>query len=234
MDRSHNENLENEGLEDGMVMNSPKKSELTRRRILTTTSELFRLNGYQTTSMRDIATATEMKSGSLYYYFESKEALLATILNHNIDAALTQMKDAVAALPENATTKQKLHTAIAVACKTMAEDGDMAIASARILSYLKEPAYSEQVRHRQAYNFFWQNLLEEGVKNAEIQLSAPPSVISMAIVGAIAYLGEWFDPKRSAMETVGEAFTNLFFSGLGSRSAVTKPRRKGKSVIKCK
>ena len=40
------------------------------------TSKLFRRNGYQTISMRDIAAAVGMKSCSLYYYYESKEACL--------------------------------------------------------------------------------------------------------------------------------------------------------------
>jgi AcrR family transcriptional regulator len=208
--------------------NSSKKSQLTRQRILSETSELFRLKGYQTASMREIAAATGMKSGSLYYYYKSKEALLAAILNANIDTTLSRLNDAVAALPESAAVREKFHAAVEVGLKTVAEAGDMALASGRILSYLKEPDYSEQVRHRQAYNMFWRNLLEDGVKNGEIVLSAPASVIAMAIVGAFAFVGEWYEPKRSTTEEIGEAFANLFFNGLSPRSAPSKPRRRGK------
>jgi len=76
-----------------------KKIDITRQRVLEVTSDLFRRNGYQATSMRDIAAALGMKSGSLYYYYESKEALLAAILNDNIDATLAGLKQVVADLP---------------------------------------------------------------------------------------------------------------------------------------
>lgn len=195
-------------------MASPKKSHLTRQRVLSVTSELFRKNGYQTTSMRDIAAAVGMKSGSLYYYYESKEALLAAILNDNIDVTISCLKAAVAALPETATTRQKFYAAVTAAVKTIADAGDMALASARTLSYLQEPEYSEQVSHRQAHNKFWRDLIEEGKANGEIDPSVSVAMVTMAIVGALAFVGEWYEAERSSTEAIGEIFANLFFNGL--------------------
>ncbi|WP_241665642.1 TetR/AcrR family transcriptional regulator [Prescottella subtropica] len=51
-----------------------------RAEILAVSSELFAAKGYTGTSMRDIAADTGMLAGSLYYHFDSKEALAAEMV----------------------------------------------------------------------------------------------------------------------------------------------------------
>lgn len=195
-------------------MESPKKSQLTRQRVLSVTSELFRTKGYKATSMRDIAAAVGMKSGSLYYYYDSKEALLAAILNDNIDATISNLQEAVAALPANATVHEKFNAAVKSAIMGVASSGDMAIASVKTLSYLQEPEYSEQLRHRQAYKKFWRDLIKEGKESGEIDSSLHDAFICMAIIGSITFITEWYEPKRASLETVGDIFSQFFFNGL--------------------
>jgi AcrR family transcriptional regulator len=191
-----------------------KKSDLTRQRVLEVTSDLFRRNGYQATSMRDIAKAVGMKSGSLYYYHESKEALLAAILNDNIDATLAGLTQAVASLPADATARQKFETAIAASVKMIADSGDMAVASAQTLSILQEPEYSEQSAHRRTYNQFWRDIIIEGKEKGEVRQDLPDAVASMAIVGALTFVGEWYESDRSSTDSIGAIFSRLFFDGM--------------------
>jgi len=191
-----------------------KKSDITRRRVLEVTSDLFRRNGYQATSMRDIATALGMKSGSLYYYYESKEALLAAILNDNIDATRAGLKQMVADLPADATARQKFEAAIAASVKTISQAGDMAVVSAQTLSFLQEPEFSEQSEHRRAYNQFWRDIIIEGKKKGEIRKDLPDAVASMAIVGALTFVAEWYESDSSSTDKIGAIFSRLFFDGM--------------------
>ena len=66
-------------------MKSPKRSSKTkstpkgveaRQRILAVAVSLFTRQGFDGTSMRDIAAAAKMQPASMYYYFPSKEELL--------------------------------------------------------------------------------------------------------------------------------------------------------------
>ncbi|WP_253345084.1 TetR/AcrR family transcriptional regulator [Sphingobium sp. OAS761] len=191
-----------------------KKSDLTRQRILEVTSDLFRRNGYQATSMRDIATALGMKSGSLYYHYDSKEALLAAILNDNIDATLASLRQIFTSLPADATARQKFEAAIAASVKTISEAGDMAVASAQTLSFLQEPEYSEQSERRRAYNQFWRDIIIEGKEKGEIRKDLPDAVASMAIVGALTFVAEWYESDRSTTDEIGAIFARLFFDGM--------------------
>ena len=52
-------------------------AEKTRERILETALELFRVRGFEVTTMRDIAKAAQVATGAAYYYFPSKEALVS-------------------------------------------------------------------------------------------------------------------------------------------------------------
>src|SRR5260370_18987460 len=51
--------------------------EKTKTAILQTALELFRRRGFAVTTMRDIARAAKVATGAAYYYFPSKEAIVA-------------------------------------------------------------------------------------------------------------------------------------------------------------
>jgi len=51
--------------------------EKTKKVILQTALELFRDRGFEVTTMRDIAKAAKVATGAAYYYFPSKEAIVA-------------------------------------------------------------------------------------------------------------------------------------------------------------
>jgi AcrR family transcriptional regulator len=57
-------------------------SEETRRLILDRALDLFRERGFDTTTLRDIAAAAGLSLGAAYYYFPSKEAIVAAYYDH--------------------------------------------------------------------------------------------------------------------------------------------------------
>jgi AcrR family transcriptional regulator len=61
-----------------MVKNDPntRKGEHTRDLIFTTALDLFRENGFDATTMHDIATRAEVAKSAAYYYFPGKEAII--------------------------------------------------------------------------------------------------------------------------------------------------------------
>ena len=62
----------------------------------------MRRNGYASTSLRDIAAATGMKAGSLYYHFASKEELAETVMVKGIDLVRAAVQKALEARPGDA------------------------------------------------------------------------------------------------------------------------------------
>lgn len=59
--------------------------ESTSDRIINASIDLFSISGYTETSIRDIAKKVGIKTSTIYYHFESKEAILSSILNEFMD-----------------------------------------------------------------------------------------------------------------------------------------------------
>jgi AcrR family transcriptional regulator len=52
---------------------------MSRAKLLSVSSRLFAKNGFEATSMRDIAARAGMLAGSMYYHFPSKNDLIAAV-----------------------------------------------------------------------------------------------------------------------------------------------------------
>src|SRR2546421_12511608 len=57
-------------------MKTTTKSDETRARILTAAIDLFGRQGFDATTMREIAAEAGVATGAAYYYFESKDAIV--------------------------------------------------------------------------------------------------------------------------------------------------------------
>src|ERR1700723_4374381 len=79
---------------------SLRKGPGRRRQIIAAASELFARNGFEGTSIRDIAAASGVLSGSLYYHFPSKEDLLLTVHEESLTAMRQEVEAAIAGINE--------------------------------------------------------------------------------------------------------------------------------------
>src|SRR5208282_2206220 len=56
-----------------------------RQEILRTAARLFQQQGYDATSMNDVAAALKLSKGGLYHHFQSKDEILFYIMSHALD-----------------------------------------------------------------------------------------------------------------------------------------------------
>ncbi len=57
----------------------------TRGKLVEAARRLFWERGYEATSLQDVLDRARAKSGSLYYFFRTKEDLLLAVLDHYVD-----------------------------------------------------------------------------------------------------------------------------------------------------
>src|SRR5690349_10855575 len=68
-----------------------------RRALIAGAARLFRRKGFDATSTRDIAAAAGMQSGSPFYHFRSKQALLFAVMEEGMRHAVERQRQAIAA-----------------------------------------------------------------------------------------------------------------------------------------
>jgi len=95
---------------------SLRKGPTRRRQIIAAGSELFARNGFEGTSIRDIAAASGVLSGSLYYHFPSKEDLLFTVHQESLTAMRQEVETAIAGINE---PWRRLGRAIVAHCRIL-------------------------------------------------------------------------------------------------------------------
>ena len=67
----------------------------SRQDILRSCRPLFQQQGYDATSMNDVAAALKLSKGGLYHYFQSKDEILFNLMNHALDITQERVVDAV-------------------------------------------------------------------------------------------------------------------------------------------
>src|SRR5262249_33503858 len=172
------------------------KGEISGERLLQVAAHLFRQRGYLATNVREIARAANMKSGSIYYHYPSKEALLEAVMNRAILALTAAVRAALYGLAPQTPFRDRLRVAMNAHLKAIHEYGDFIIASRQSLDVLPADRRKEHLRLRRQYAEIWRSLLEEGQANGEVRAGLDVVPIQMFIFGALNWTSEWLDPKR--------------------------------------
>ena len=74
------------------------KAEDTAAKILESALTLFREDGFDTATMRDIAAKARVATGAAYYYYPSKEAIVLDFYRRSCDQMQPQLEEALAGI----------------------------------------------------------------------------------------------------------------------------------------
>lgn len=192
------------------------KSELTRQRILDSAARVFAQRGYAHTRLTDVAREADSHAGGIYYYFASREALVEELLRISTQRSVSLIREALDSLGSDATTFDKLRTAICAQLAGILAEDSYDIAFNKIYPQVPE---SILLRHRKImreYFEIWRGIIRQGQAAGEIRTDVDAAVMRLTIVGAIQWAVEWAKPQTASAEVLGNQIANLFFSGIRS------------------
>lgn len=191
------------------------KRRAKRRLILETATALFSQHGYQATRMQDIAAKVGMQAGSLYYYFESKEALLSAMVEANVGLAVREL-EAIVSGPGTAIDRMRAAVASHLAVFDRQSDLYKIFVSERLDAIVPELAEAVDALGR-AYELRWVSLIEEGIAAGELRQGLDPWLTMKAVVGLCNSTLFWFTSDgRLATGDVAAAFSDLLVDGLAA------------------
>lgn len=186
----------------------------SKERILLSAARLFRDHGYSATTLRMIASLSEIKAGSIYYHFDSKESILIDVLNRGIENVENEVRIRINALPSNSTFQDKVKTAIEGHLAGMLSNGDYTSANIKIYSQIPPKAKERHKIVRRAYADYWDSLFEEAFENGELREALNKDVFRLFVLGSLNWTTEWYDPKRGSFKELVDQVTSILFFGI--------------------
>jgi AcrR family transcriptional regulator len=203
---------------DGADTSRPvSKSQVTRQLILEAAAGLFRERGYAAVSLRDIAQAVNMKTGSLYYHFESKESLVEEILSLGTQGAMAASVAAVAALGAGVDPVDKLEAVFRAHTEFLHQKEDFASANLKILNQVPPAIRERHVRQDRAYGDFVAAIIEEIARTRGLAPGMDASVLRMLCFGAMNWSISWFDPQGHGPGEIAAQLMTLVRQGALAR-----------------
>lgn len=179
--------------------------------IYTKAAEIFHAQGFDATSMSDIAAAVELTKAGLYYYIESKEELLFAIIHMAMQWLEDKVIEPSRQYPD---PEQRLRSIIACHGKLLTE-GNKAITLLTDEIEGLTPKHQRQILDRKRVYFdFVRDTLEE-LRAAGKLRSVDSTVATFSLFGTLLWLPRWFRPDRALTgPQVIEEITNIVVGGL--------------------
>ena len=191
---------------------SPAPAVSTKSRIHNGAARLFLRNGYDGTSMRDLARNLGLRPSSIYGHVSSKQELLFTVMERLMDEVLARARQALEAGGE----PDELVRRLVVSNICQAGPYETALLQSELRNL--RPAYRASIERKQTeYRELWLRALREGQRRGIFRIS-DPKLVFLGIDGALIHVERWFNPAgRLTRMEVAEVFVDWILNSLGFR-----------------
>lgn len=168
----------------------PLKTDDDSRRsdLVEKSARLFREKGYEKTTVRDIAAASGMQAGSWFYYFKTKQDILAAIMEQGMARSLQDL-EAIASqsLPPREAFRQlvqvHLHT-------LLAPDHDFISVLLYEWRSLDQQSRSTIIALKDRYEAIWDQVIQALHQSGD--WAAPTRFDRLFMFGALNWTAQWF------------------------------------------
>lgn len=162
--------------------------ESARGKLLRTAAHLFRNKGYERTTVRDLAGAVGIQSGSIFHHFKSKDDILRAVMQETIHYNTALMR---AELAEAGSVRDRVLALIR--CELQSIMGGTGEAMA-VLVYewrsLSEEGQAQVLALRDTYEQIWLAVLGEAREAGYFK--GDPFIQRRFLTGALSWTNTWF------------------------------------------
>ncbi|CBL47070.1 Transcriptional regulator [gamma proteobacterium HdN1] len=184
--------------------------------VLRTTARLFREQGYDRTTVKEIAEACNMLPGSLHYRYQSKEDILVDLMRLGLEQASLAVSQAVAGVTEPA---EQLRRGINAHLQILVSGSDMVYVLLFEWRSLRGSARREMIKLRDRYESLWAAMLKLLAEQGVIRKDMDLELLRLIGLGALNWVATWFrEEGRYSLEDIGDFVWRMI------RSAVLEER----------
>ncbi|GLZ49700.1 TetR family transcriptional regulator [Actinomycetospora sp. NBRC 106375] len=199
-----------------------RKSARTRERILAAAAQILSGQGWAGTRLADIAEVAAVQAPAVYYYWPSREELLAEVVTVGQQATHAHVVASLEALPGDAGAFDRIDRAIAAHLEVVLDRSDFALAAIRNAAQLPLDIRERQLVGQRDYADVWRGLVEDAVAAGELAADVDARAARMLVLGALNWAPEWWHPDRGSLDEVVATTQHVVRSGLGRSRATPR------------
>lgn len=183
-----------------------------RETVLRRAIGVFNRQGYDATSIGDLADELGVTKSALYHHFDSKEALLSAALDEALDG-LSRAVDEAARAQREGSAYQRLRATVEAAVRILADHQPAVTLLLRVRGNSEvENAALERRRHIDEQ---LARLVEQAVAEGDLRSDVEADVISRLAFGMVNSLVDWYRPDGSLpAEELAATVASVLFDGL--------------------
>ena len=182
-----------------------------RQALIRAAARLFRQQGFAATSTRDIAAACGMRSGSPFYHFDSKEALLEAVMAEGMRYAIARQAEVLAGAGAPGQPLVPRFRAMVRSHLDVLLGSDSDFIPVMLYEWRSlTPAQREAVVDlKNTYEAPWSELLA-ALHSAGL-VRGDPALARLLMFGALNWTAQWFEAgRRASLDDVADAALQLF------------------------
>ena len=173
-------------------------------------AQRFLEDGYVETSVRSIADAMGIKAGSIYYHFDSKDDILAEVL----DTGIALIAQSVAAAVDSVEDpRARLVAAIHAHLQALFEHGAYTACHVRVFHQAPDPVKRQSTVARDRYEAMWSYLLTEAGQAGVLRSDVDLGLARLFLLGALNTTVDWFTDGAQSPDQIADMFSSLFLNG---------------------
>ena len=183
-----------------------------RQEILRAAARLFQQQGYDATSMNDVAAALKLSKGGLYHHFQSKDEILFHIMSHAMEITEERVVKVARRIED---VEERLRTLIRLHIQVVLSPEDREITVMLHENHPLPPALRRKINGRKKdYLVFVENLVAEVQRKRNSQSPVTPRATAFALAGMINWIYQWYKPGGPLTgDALVQQYTEIFFHG---------------------
>jgi len=192
--------------------NKDDQATAKRQRILDAARILLWSDGYDKTSIRDLARLCNFDIASVYYYFKNKEHILFEVLLQEESAMLSLAQQIEN--DETYGTVEWLRTFVKSQLHLMLDSGQTGLLHDTELRNLSKDHREQIIQIRDQYESVLRQCIRRGIEKGEFR-ELDVNITSIFIVSTLIRSRMWFSPGgRLSVDELAEAVLDIFLNGM--------------------
>jgi TetR/AcrR family transcriptional regulator, cholesterol catabolism regulator len=173
--------------------------------------DTFAEKGFHATSMRDIAEKLNMNKASLYYYIKSKERALYTIIDEEMDEALSSIENL---MNQGISPEERLSQILEYYTRRFVTDKNRLILLINEFGALDDKHQQSLIKKQRKLLSMFVSIIEELKANGKLK-DLHTMVVIFSFFGMAHYTVKWFDRGGSVtIDDLAMMFKEILTKGI--------------------